>query len=144
MPSRKAEAVWQGSLNEGGGTVKIGSGLLDVPYTFKARVEEEANNTNPEELIGAGLASCYAMFLSAILGRAEHKVNRIAATANVNLLRGDAGLQINEIVLDVEGDVPGMDAATFQDFAEKAKTGCPVSQALASVPSIKLNARLVR
>lgn len=142
MPVRKAEAVWQGSLQEGGGTVKIGSGLFEAPYTFKARMEEEDQKTNPEELLGAAHASCYAMFLSASLDRAGHTVNRISATASVTLIRGEAGLQISEIALDVEGDVPGISAETFQEFAEKAKTGCPVSQALASVPSITLSARL--
>ncbi len=142
MAVRKAEAVWNGSLNEGGGTVKMGSGLLEAPYTFKARVEEEANKTNPEELLGAALASCYAMFLSATLGRNNYTVNHIHATANVTLIRGEAGLQVSGIALEVEGDVPGIDAAAFQDFAEKAKTGCPISQALASIPSITLNARL--
>ncbi len=143
MPVRKAEAVWKGSLQEGGGSVTMGSGLLEAPYTFKARVEDEAGATNPEELLGAAHASCYAMFLSAALGRAGHTPTRVQATANVTLIRGEAGLQISEILLDVEAEVPGLDAAAFQEFAEKAKTGCPVSQALASVPSIGLQARLV-
>lgn len=142
MAVRKAEAVWRGNLNDGGGTVKIGSGIFEAPYTFKARVEEEANNTNPEELLGAALASCYAMFLSSQLSKAGHTVNRLQATANVHL-RQDGGLKVSEIVLDVEGDVTGIDAAAFQDFADKAKTSCPISVALASIPSITLNARLV-
>lgn len=142
MAVRKAEAVWKGDLNAGGGTIKMGSGLLEAPYTFKARVEEAGGQTNPEELLGAALASCYAMFLSSQLSKAGHTVNRLQATANVHL-RQEGGLKVSEIVLDVEGDVTGIDAATFQDFAEKAKIGCPISVALASIPSITVNARLV-
>lgn len=141
MAVRKAEAVWKGNLNEGGGSVKIGSGLMEAPYTFKARVDEEGGKTNPEELLGAALASCYAMFLSSQLSKAGHTVNQVRATANVHL-RQEGGLKVSEIVLDVEGDVTGIDAAAFQDFAEKSKTGCPISVAL-NVPSIRLNARLV-
>lgn len=141
MPVRKAEAVWKGTLNEGDGTVKVGSGLMQAPYTWKARAEEEAGKTNPEELLGAALASCYAMFLSNQLSKAGHTVNRVQATANVHLGR-EGGLKVTEIALDVEGDVTGIDTATFQDFADKAK-GCPISVALGSVPSITVNARLV-
>lgn len=140
MAVRKAEAVWKGNLTEGGGTVKMGSGLMEAGYTFKARVEEEGGKTNPEELLGAALASCYAMFLSSQLSKAGHTVNRVQATANVHL-RQDGGLKVTEIVLDVEGDVTGVDASAFQDFAEKSKTGCPISQAIAT--TITLNARLV-
>ena len=139
MAVRKADAVWKGNLNEGGGSIKIGSGLMEAPYTFKARVEEEGGKTNPEELLGAALASCYAMFLSSQLSKAGHTVNRVQATANVHL-RQEGGLKVSEIALDVVGDVTGIDAATFQDFAEKAKTGCPISQAIAT--TITLNARL--
>jgi osmotically inducible protein OsmC len=142
MPVRKAEAVWKGSLQEGGGTVKIGSGLLEAPYTFKARVEEEADKTNPEELLGAAHAACYAMFLSAQIGRAGLTADYVNATAEVTLTRGEAGLKIDSITLNVEGKVPGIDEAQFNELAEKTKTGCPVSQALASVP-ITLHARLV-
>lgn len=142
MPVRKGEAVWNGSLQEGGGTVKVGSGLLEAPYSLAARVEE-ASGTNPEELLGAAHAGCYAMFLSGQIGRAGHTVKSIHATANVSLIRGEAGLQINKIDLVVEADIPGIDPAEFQELAEKAKVGCPVSAALASVPSISLDAKLV-
>lgn len=140
MPVRKAEAVWKGNLTEGGGSVKVGSGLMEAQYTWKARAEEESGKTNPEELLGAALASCYAMFLSNQLAKAGHTVNQVQATANVHL-RMEGGLKVSEIALDVVGDVTGVDAAAFQDFAEKAKTGCPISQAIAT--SITLNARLV-
>jgi osmotically inducible protein OsmC len=142
MPVRKAEAVWQGTLNEGGGTVKMGSGLFEAPYTFKARVEEEGGKTNPEELLGAAHAACFAMFLSAQLGRAGFPPDRVHATANVTLTRGEAGLKIEGIQLDVEAKVPGIDNAQFMELAERSKTGCPVSAALASVP-ITMNAKLV-
>lgn len=141
MPVRKAEAVWKGSLQEGGGTVKLPSGLFEGPYTFKARVED-AEGTNPEELLGAAHAACYAMFLSAQLGRAGHTVNEVRAVSEVTLVRDESGLRVSGIHLVVEASIPGIDDAAFQELAEKSKTGCPISGALASVP-ITLNAKLV-
>jgi osmotically inducible protein OsmC len=140
MPVRKADAIWKGSLTEGAGTVKLGSGVYEGPYTFKGRAESDAG-TNPEELIGAAHAGCYAMYLSAKLSGAGHTVNQIHANAAVSL-GTDGGLKITGIHLTVEGNVSGIDAATFQEFAEEAKSGCPVSQALAAVP-MTLDARLV-
>lgn len=143
MPVRQGTAQWQGSVSEGSGTVKVGSGFLDAPYSLKARVEDVDKTTNPEELLGAAHAACFAMFLSGQIGRAGHTANRIHATSNVSVTRGESGLVIDKIHLVVEAEVPGMDAATFQELAEKSKTGCPVSAALASVPSITMEARLV-
>ena len=108
----------------------------------KARVEEEANKTNPEELLGAAHSACYAMFLSAQIGNAGYTAEEIRATANVTLIRGEAGLKITGIEMNVEAKVPGMDNSKFQELAEKSKVSCPVSQALASVP-ITLSAKLV-
>jgi lipoyl-dependent peroxiredoxin len=142
MPTRKAEAVWQGTLKEGAGTVKGGSGTFDLPYTWKARFEEEEHKSNPEELLGAAHAGCYAMFLSALLTGASFTPTRIAATADVALGRDDKGPVIESIVLNIEAEVPGVSQEQFDELTEKAKAGCPISRALASTP-ITLNAKLV-
>ena len=138
MAIRKAEAVWTGTLKEGSGTLSLGSGVYQGPYTWASRFET-GPETNPEELIGAAHSSCYAMFLSALLTKAGFTPERIQATASVHL---EAGPTITLIELDVEAKVPGLDAAAFNEHAQAAKTACPVSKALASV-EIKLNARLV-
>jgi osmotically inducible protein OsmC len=137
MAIRESSANWLGNLKEGRGTMRVGAGAYDGPYTFASRFEE-GPGTNPEELIGAAHAGCFSMFLSALLSDAGHAPLRIATTAKVHL---GAGPKITLIELDTVGDVPGIDEATFLDFAEKAKIGCPVSQALASV-EMKLTASL--
>jgi osmotically inducible protein OsmC len=144
MPKRYAEAVWKGPLKEGEGTVKVESGVLDTAYDHKSRFETGAK-TNPEELLGAAHAGCYAMFLSAILSGADagYTVNAINTRADVTLTPGEGGPTVTEITLTVEGDVSGIDEATFLEFAERAKAGCPISKALASVPTMNLNATLV-
>ena len=138
MAVRSAEAVWQGTLKEGGGTLKLGSGVYEGPYTYAGRFES-GKGTNPEELIGAAHAGCYSMFLSALLTNANFVPTRITSTAKVHL---EAGPTITKIELDCEAEVPGIDEATFQEKAAAAKAGCPVSKALSSV-EIVLNARLV-
>ncbi|MBL8160599.1 MAG: OsmC family protein [Anaerolineae bacterium] len=142
MALRKADALWQGTLKEGAGSVKGGSGMFDLPYTWKARFEEEAAKTNPEELLGAAHAGCYAMFLSALLTNNGFTPTSINATASVDLGRDDKGPVVQSITLDVEAVVPGVSAEQFAELAEKSKAGCPISRALASTP-ITLNARLV-
>lgn len=138
MAVRSAEAVWQGTLKEGQGNLKLGSGLYEGPYTYASRFEE-GKGTNPEELIGAAHAGCFTMFLSAVLTRAGFTPTRIQTTATVHL---EAGPAITKIELDCEGEVPNLDAAAFQEHAKAAKEGCPVSKALSGV-EIVLNARLV-
>ena len=142
MAIRKADALWKGTLKEGSGTFKGGSGALSGGYTFKTRFEEDASQTNPEELIGAAHAGCYAMFLSAQLTNANFPPESIAATALVDFGRDDKGPLINGITLNVEAKVPGVSQAQFDELAQKSKEGCPISRALASVP-ITLNAKLV-
>jgi osmotically inducible protein OsmC len=141
MPVRKANAVWEGSLKEGQGKVALGSGAYEGRYSFGSRFEE-AGGTNPEELIGAAHAGCFSMALSAGLGRSGHDPKRVATSARVHLEKVGEGFKITRIELDNESEVPGIDDATFQEHARKAKEGCPVSQALAGV-EISLNARLV-
>jgi osmotically inducible protein OsmC len=140
MPVRKANAVWEGDLKGGKGTVALGSGAYQGSYSFGSRFEE-AGGTNPEELIGAAHAGCFSMALSAGLGRAGFTPQRVATSAKVHLEKVGEGFKITRIELDNESSVPGIDEATFQEQARKAKEGCPVSQALGGV-EITLNARL--
>lgn len=141
MPVRKANAVWEGSLKEGHGTVALGSGAYEGRYSFGSRFEE-AGGTNPEELIGAAHAGCFSMALSAGLGRSGYTPKRVATSAKVHLEKVGEGFKITRIELDNESEIPGIDESAFQEHANKAKEGCPVSQALAGV-EISLNARLV-
>jgi osmotically inducible protein OsmC len=142
MAVQAASAEWKGSLKEGAGTMRTGRGAFEGPYTFVSRFET-GPGTNPEELIGAAHAGCYSMALAAGLGRAGHQPTSIRTTAKVHLGASEAGPTITQIDLDVEGEVPGIDQATFQQFADDAKTGCVVSRALAGVKTITLNAKLV-
>lgn len=139
MPVRKSQATWNGSLKEGRGTMRLASGLYEGPYTFSSRFEEAAG-TNPEELIGAAHAGCFSMFLAALLDEKGYRAERIHTMAAVHL---GAGPAIKRIDLDTEATVPGVGEAEFQELAEQAKAGCPVSKALAAVPEIVLKARLV-
>ncbi len=141
MPERIAEATWEGSLRAGRGTMKFGSGLFDAPFTYDTRFEE-ARGTNPEELLGAAHAGCFSMAFSAELGRAGFTPTRIVTQARVTLGSVDGKARITRIHLETEADVPGIDKESFTRIAEGAKTGCPVSAALAGV-EITLNARLI-
>ncbi len=140
MALRNAQAVWEGNLQEGRGTMKLGSGAYEGPYTFKSRFEE-GPGTNPEELIGAAHAGCYSMFLSAVLSKAGYAVNRIQTTAKVHLGTVDGAPTITKIELDTLAEVPGLDEKTFMEHAEASKKGCPVSKALTG-PEIVLTAKL--
>ena len=144
MALSTAEAVWEGGLKDGRGTVKTGSGAINGAYSFRTRFEgaQGAAGTNPEELIGAAHAGCFSMALSAGLGKSGFKPERIQTTAKVQLEKVGEGFKITRIDLTSEARIPNIDEATFQDHARKAKEGCPVSQALGGV-EITLNARLV-
>jgi osmotically inducible protein OsmC len=141
MAARKGSAEWQGDLKGGGGTVTVGESAWTGNYSFTSRFEE-GEGTNPEELIAAAHASCFAMALSAALAEAGNPADSVKATAGVSLRRIDDAPTIAQIDLDVVGSVPGIDEATFVATAEEAKKACPVSRALASVPEINLSARL--
>ena len=140
MPERKADARWEGSLQEGSGTMRLGGGAYEGPYSFKSRFED-GNGTNPEELIAAAHAGCFSMALSGALGRAGHEPRSVATTASVHLNKTDAGFRIQRIDLVTEADVPGIDDAAFQDIATTAKETCPVSAVLAAA-EITLDAKL--
>jgi len=141
MAIRTAKAEWNGNLTEGKGTMALGGGAWQGPYSFQSRFEE-APGTNPEELIAGAHAGCFSMALSGQLTRGGFSPKRIATTAKVQLLKQDAGFAITEIQLETEAEVPGIDNAKFQEAAENAKKGCPISKALSAVP-IKLSAKLV-
>ena len=142
MPTRTADAVWNGSLLEGKGTLTTGSKTLNVPYDWKARAGDGAG-TNPEELIAAAHAGCFSMALSHMLSTAGHVPTKIQTSAKVNFEKVGDGFAITGIALTTEGQVPGLDDAGFQKFANQAKEGCPVSKALKATP-ITLTAKLVK
>jgi osmotically inducible protein OsmC len=141
MAVRKAEAVWQGSLKDGKGTMKFGSGAFEGAYSFSSRFEE-GTGTNPEELIGAAHAGCYSMALSAELGKVGITPDRISTNAEVTLGKVGEKSRITLIHLTTEVKVSGIDDAKFQEIAAATKEGCPVSAALAGV-KITLAARMV-
>jgi osmotically inducible protein OsmC len=132
MPTRKAHARWEGSLKRGNGQVEFGNGLFKGAYSFASRFEEGAG-TNPEELLGAAHASCFAMALSLVLGQAGFEPEYVDATAHVTVTPQNGGFKITKSHLVCRARVPGLDQETFQQHAEAAKAGCPVSQALAGV-----------
>ena len=141
MPTRNAEAEWKGNLAEGSGRLKVGSGAIDVPYSFKSRFEEGQSATNPEELIGAAHAGCFTMALTAQLSRQRITPTRIHTEAKVHLEKVGESFTITQIELATEADIPGIDDATFQKYAQDAKQNCPVSKALAGT-EIHLTAKL--
>jgi len=141
MAVRTARAQWDGSLQEGKGTMALGSGAFEGQYSFASRFEE-GTGTNPEELIAAAHAGCFSMALTAALGRNGFNPQSVKTEARVQLLKGEAGFSITRIDLESEARVPGIDDAKFQEIADGAKKGCPVSKALAGT-KINLTAKLV-
>jgi len=140
MATRTGSAIWEGTLKEGKGRMKLGSGAYEGPYSFSSRFENGAG-TNPEELIGAAEAGCFSMALSANLSKAGYPPKRINTNAKVSLGQVGGGFKITSIDLDTEAEVPGIDQAKFSELAEQTKKTCPVSVALAGT-EIKLNAKL--
>ena len=139
MPARKASARWEGSLRDGSGTMALGSGAFEGPYSYTSRFEE-GTGTNPEELIGAAHAGCFSMALSLALAEAGTPPESIATDATVHFGRQGDGFAITRIDLVTRARVPGVDADAFQQAAQAAKEGCPVSKALAT--EIALDASL--
>jgi osmotically inducible protein OsmC len=142
MIVRTAEALWEGNLKHGKGKMKLGSGAFEGHYSFGSRFEHEPG-TNPDELIGAAHAGCFSMALSMILEQAGFKVDHIRTKARVAIDKVGEGYKITTIDLETEGTVPGIDEKTFQEKAEAAKKGCPVSMALTGV-EIRLVAMLAK
>ena len=142
MPTRKADARWEGSLQEGNGVMSVASGAYEGPYTFQSRFQE-GDGTNPEELIAGAHAGCFSMALSGDLGKAGYEPESVETTATVHLELGDGPPTLARIVLDTRARVPGIEDAEFQEIAEGAKQNCPVSRALAAVETIELKAELL-
>jgi len=139
MTISKAEATWNGTLKEGKGSVKGASGSFQAPFSFATRFEGASGGTTPEELIGAAHAGCFSMFLAAQLSSAGHPPTSINTTAAVTL---DAGPLLSKIELTVVASVPGVDAKVFQEKVDFSHKNCPISKALASVPTVIVNAKL--
>jgi len=139
---RSASAVWDGGLKDGKGQISTQSGTLkDTQYSFSTRFENGVG-TNPEELIAAAHAGCFSMALSGQLTGAEMPPTSIETTAVVTLEKTDAGFTVTKIHLTTKATVPGIDKATFDELATKAKEGCPISRLLKAA-EITLDATLV-
>jgi osmotically inducible protein OsmC len=138
---RHADAVWEGSLMEGSGTItRTGSGALpQLPVTWASRAESPEGRTSPEELIAAAHAACFAMALSHALAEAGNAPDRLETSATITFVPGTG---ITKAALTVTGRVPGIDEQAFQEAAEGAKDGCPVSGALKGNVELSLDARL--
>lgn len=128
-------------MPDGTGKMGVGSGAFDGTFTLRSRIEEGVHSTNPEELIGAGHAGCFTMSLANLMSEAGHPPANVDTTARVHLEELDAGFRITKIELDTVGEAEGMDAATFSALANRAKSTCPVSLALAGT-EITLKATL--
>jgi lipoyl-dependent peroxiredoxin len=141
MATRNASATWKGNLKEGEGTMALGSGVWEGPFSFKTRFEE-GQGTNPEELIGAALAGCFTMQVSHALSEAGHVPDSVETQAKVQIRNVDGNPTISQIDLVTTARVPGLDDGTFQETAKTAKDGCIISRALAGVSDITLDATL--
>ncbi len=140
MAVRIASAEWRGNLPKGSGTLQTETGFVKGSYSFASRFEEGAG-TNPEELIAAAHAGCFSMAFANGLAKAGFEPESIRTTARVYLEKGEAGFGISRIHLECAGKVPGLSDAAFQEHAQAAKVGCPVSRALSATP-IELKATL--
>ena len=141
MATRKASAQWQGNLKDGAGSMALGSGAWEGPFTFKSRFEE-GQGTNPEELIGAALAGCFTMQLSHMLAEGGHTAELVQTEASVQIRNVDGNPTIAQIALVTNARVPGLDDGTFQQTANEAKTGCIISRAVAGVGEITFEGTL--
>jgi lipoyl-dependent peroxiredoxin len=143
MPTRRAHAVWQGTLKEGSGIVEMEDSGLRAPYGFASRFEDQrAPNTNPEELIAGAHAGCFSMALAHDLETAGHPAARIETSALVHLSKSRDGFSIPQIELETSVEAPGLDDETFHRLAQTAKEKCPVSRVLSGA-EITLKARLL-
>jgi lipoyl-dependent peroxiredoxin len=140
MPTRNADATWNGALRDGNGSFSTASGAIDGAYSFSTRFED-GSGTNPEELIAAAHASCFSMALANELGKAGHAPESVSTTAKVHLDKGDAGFSITKIELVTKATVSGVEDGEFQEIATATSKACPVSKALSAV-EITLDASL--
>ena len=141
MLTRKGTGIWEGDLAHGKGTISFGDGAFTAPYSFLSRFEN-GSGTNPEQLISGAHAGCFSMALSHELDQAGFTPTRVQTEARVRMDKVDGGFKIVRIDLVTEAVVPGISQEKFLEIANMAKSGCPVSQALAAVP-ITLDATLL-
>jgi osmotically inducible protein OsmC len=141
MPIRKGEAEWKGTLLKGAGQMKTGGGAIKADYSFSSRFES-GRGSNPEEFIAAAHSGCFSMAFAGALEKGGFIPDKIKTTAQVAIEKDGDGFSITSIDLVTEAHVPGIDNVTFQDIAEAAKAGCPVSKALAGT-KIHLRATLL-
>jgi osmotically inducible protein OsmC len=140
MPTRSSSAQWSGNLARGNGTMSLGSGAFEGPYSFASRFED-GEGTNPEELIAAAHAGCFSMALANVLSQAGHEPDSVETTAEVHLDKDNGGFSITRSELTTEVKVDGLDDAEFQEHADEAKRACPVSRALGAI-EVGLDAKL--
>jgi osmotically inducible protein OsmC len=141
MATRNASATWKGNLMEGDGSMALGSGAWEGPFTFKSRFED-GQGTNPEELIGAAEAGCFTMQLAHNLSEAGHVPDSVQTQSRVHIRNIDGNPTISQIDLVTSARVPGLDDATFQETAKATKDACIISRALAGVSNITVDATL--
>jgi osmotically inducible protein OsmC len=142
MSVRQSEAEWSGDLKSGKGQIQIGNTGFNVPFSYMSRMEE-GSGTNPEELIAAAHAGCFSMALSAMLSAQGHVPKKVQTTSKVTFEKVGDGFGITRIALETQATVPGLANDKFQKIANEAKSGCPVSKALAAVKEITLTAKLL-
>lgn len=142
MAGKTATAEWNGTLMEGEGKMSLGSGVFSGPFSFATRIGDEPG-TNPEEMLGASLAGCYAMALNAALEKQGTPAKNVKSEAKVYLGKDEeaGGFKINRIDLETTAEVPGLDADKFQEVAANTKKECPIGKALATT-EITLKATL--
>ena len=141
--TRSANAVWEGDLLSGSGSVSGGTGLFtDLPTSWASRTEAPQGRTSPEELLAAAHASCYSMAFSNGLAKAGFPAQRVEVRAEVTFTKGDSGWSVTRSALTVRGWVSNIDEATFQEAAEGARTGCPISRALNPSIEVTIDAKL--
>ena len=139
MIEKNASVHWEGRGKEGQGQVSTETGALQAyPYGFGSRFEDDRRGSNPEELLGAAHAACFTMAFSFACDKAGFATTAVDTRAAVRLAKQGEGFVIDRIALQLDAAVPGLDEATFQQLAQSAKENCPLSKALASVPSITL------
>jgi lipoyl-dependent peroxiredoxin len=142
--SRSVTVNWEGSIMEGKGTAKAGSGAFNLPVTFPARIGEPAGMTSPEELIAAAHAACFAMALNATIGKKGGSIAKTDVTATVSADKGDAGIKITTSKLSVTAHgLTGIPKDQFAEVAKEAEGKCPVSNALRGSLTIELDAKAV-
>jgi lipoyl-dependent peroxiredoxin len=142
MTARNGSAEWRGNIESGSGTVTVGNGFFEGAYSYGSRFGEEAG-TNPEQLVAAAQAACFAMALASTLSAAGHVPESVRTNARVQLRNVDGLPTLVRLDLETEGHVPGVDQPQFQRYADEAKATCPIARALAGIPEIAVTAKLV-